>query len=61
MYVHVWEEGAGLEIGEMHNFKQCHNWQGISLLDVVGNVFAQILQELEFDLTSDSTDVKNGL
>ena len=26
-------------------FNPCDNWQGISLLDVVGKIFARIIQE----------------
>ena len=51
---HVWQEGTVVEdwrnaeivlIPKKGNLKLCDNWQGISLLDVVGKVFAHILQE----------------
>ena len=50
----VWEEGAVVRdwrdaeivpIPKKGNLKHCDNWRGISLLDVVGKVFARILQE----------------
>ena len=50
----VWQEGTVVEdwrdaeivpIPKKGNLKLCDNWQGISLLDVVGKVFARILQE----------------
>ena len=51
---HVWQEGTVVEdwrdgeivpIPKKGNLKLCDNWRGISLLDVVGKVFARILQE----------------
>ena len=50
----VWQEGTVVEnwrnaeivpIPKKGNLKLSDNWQGISLLDVVGEVFALILQE----------------
>ena len=52
----VWQEGTVVEdwrdaelevvpIPKKGNLKLCDNWQGISVLDVVGKVFARILQE----------------
>ena len=50
----VWQEGTVVEDGrdaeivpipKKGNLKLCDNWRGISLLDVVGKVFAHILQE----------------
>ena len=50
----VWEEGVVVgdwkdaeivPIPKMGDLKHCDNWWGISLLDVVGKVFARILQE----------------
>ena len=51
---HVWQKGTVVEdwrdaeivpIPKKGNLKLCDNWRGISLLDVVGKVFARILQE----------------
>ena len=51
---HVWQEGTVVEdwrdaeivpIPKKGNLKLYDNWRGISLLDVVGKVFARILQE----------------
>ena len=50
----VWEEGTVVgdwkdaeivPIPKKGDLKHCDNWRGISLLDVVGKVFARILQE----------------
>jgi hypothetical protein len=50
----VWEEGRVVEdwknaeivpIPKKGNMKVCDNWHGISLLDVVGKLFARIVQE----------------
>ena len=50
----VWQEGTVVEDGrdaeivpipKKGNLKLCDNWRGISLSDVVGKVFARILQE----------------
>ena len=50
----VWQEGTVVEDGrdaeivpipKTGNLKLCDNWRGISLSDVVGKVFARILQE----------------
>ena len=50
----VWQEGTVVENGrdaeivpipKKGNLKLCDNWRGISLSDVVGKVFARILQE----------------
>ena len=50
----VWEQGAVVEdwkdavivpIPKKVNLKECDNWRGISLLDVVGKLFARIIQE----------------
>ena len=50
----VWEEGSVVAdwkdaelvpIPKKGNLKQCNNWRGISLLDVVGKVFARVFQE----------------
>ena len=50
----VWEEGSVVAdwkdaeivpIPKKGTLKRCDNWRGISLLDVVGKVFARVLQE----------------
>ena len=52
--VRVWEEGEAVSdwkdseivpIPKKGNLQLCDNWRGISLLDVVGKVFARVLQE----------------
>ena len=40
-----WKNAEILPIQKMGDLKHCDNWQGISLLDVVGKVLASIIQE----------------
>ena len=39
-----WKNAEILPIPKKGNLKVCDNWRGISLLDVVGKVFARIVQ-----------------
>ena len=50
----IWEEGTVVEdwrnaqivpIPKKGDLNVCDNWQGISLLDVVGKIFARIIQD----------------
>ena len=43
--VEDWRDAEIVPIPKKGNLKLCDNWQGISLLDMVGKVFARILQE----------------
>ena len=40
-----WKDADMVPIPKKGNLKQCDNWQGISLLGVVGKVFVRVLQE----------------
>ena len=40
-----WQDAEIIPIPKKGDLKRCDNWRGISLLDVAGKVFAQILQD----------------
>ena len=40
-----WKNALVVPIPKKGNLQLCDNWRGISLLDVVGKVFAQIFQD----------------
>ena len=40
-----WKDAVVVPIPKKGNLRDCDNWRGISLLDVVGKVFARIIQE----------------
>ena len=40
-----WKDAEVVPIFKEGDLQQCDNWWGISLLDVVGKVFAQVIQE----------------
>ena len=40
-----WQDAEVVPIPKKGDLRKCDNWRGISLLDVVGKVFAQILQD----------------
>ena len=40
-----WQDAEILPIPKKGDLRKCDNWRGISLLDVVGEVFARILQD----------------
>ena len=40
-----WQDAEVVPISPKSDLKKCDNWRGISLLDVVGKVFARILQD----------------
>lgn len=40
-----WKDAVVVPIPKKGNLQMCDNWRGISLLDVVGKVFARIIQE----------------
>ena len=40
-----WKDAGIVPIPKKGNLKWCDHWRGISLLDVVGKVFARVLQE----------------
>ena len=46
----LWREGevgcgGGIPIAKKGDLQRCDNWRGICLLDLVGKVFAHIIQE----------------
>ena len=40
-----WKDAVIVPIPKKGDLKDCDNWRGISLLDVVGKVFARVIQE----------------
>lgn len=40
-----WKDAEIVHISKKGDLKKCDNWRGISLLDLVGKVFARILQD----------------
>ena len=40
-----WKDAVVVPIPKKGDLKDCDNWRGISLLDVVGKVFARVIQE----------------
>ena len=40
-----WKDATILPIPKKGNLQVCDNWRGISLLDVVGKLFARVIQE----------------
>ena len=40
-----WKDAVVVPIPKKGNFQLCDNWRGISLLDIMGKVFARIIQE----------------
>ena len=40
-----WKDAVVVPIPKKENLQFCDNWQGISLLDIVGKSFARIIQE----------------
>jgi hypothetical protein len=41
---HEWRDAVLVPIPKKGDLTQCHNWRGISLLDIVGKLLANILQ-----------------
>ena len=40
-----WSDALLVPIQKMGDMRKCYNWRGIALLDVVGKLNAQIIQE----------------